>query len=103
MTDMQHKPNGWNEPLNRMTDDEWKEYFRLREELDVEYTEEELDKALLKINELLENKNDKEAEDLMLAIPLEPYYAYQLKLGLGIKRVMFYNLSFAKKEFPGEF
>ena len=103
MTDINHKPNGWNEPLNQMTDDEWKEYFRLREELDVEYTEEELDKALLKINELLENKNDKEAEDLMLAIPLEPYYAYQLKLGLGIKRVMFYNLSLAKKEFPGEF
>ena len=45
MTDMQHKPNGWNEPLNRMTEEEWKEYFRLREQLDVEYTEEELDKA----------------------------------------------------------
>ena len=42
MTDMLHKPNGWDEPLNQMTDDEWKEYFRLRKELDVEMTEEEL-------------------------------------------------------------
>ena len=24
MTDMNHKPNGWNEPLNRMTEEEWK-------------------------------------------------------------------------------
>ena len=44
MTDIQHKPNGWNEPLNQMTEDEWKEYFCLRKELDVEMTEEELNK-----------------------------------------------------------
>ena len=103
MTDMLHKPNGWDSPLNQMTEEEWKEYFRLREDLDKEYSEEELEKALLKINVLLEDKCDKEAEELMLAIPLEPFYAYQLKLGLGIKRVMFYNLSLAKKEFPDEF
>ena len=42
MTDMLHKPNGWNSPLNQMTEDEWKEYFRLREELDVKYTEEDI-------------------------------------------------------------
>ena len=40
MTDMLHKPNGWNEPLNQMTEEEWQEYFRLREDLDVEYSEE---------------------------------------------------------------
>ena len=53
MTYMLHKPNGWNEPLNQMTEEEWKEYFRLREDLDMEYSEEELEKALLKINVLL--------------------------------------------------
>ena len=46
MTDMLHKPIGWDEPLNQMTEEEWKEYFRLRKELDVEYSEEEL-KALI--------------------------------------------------------
>ena len=71
--------------------------------MDVEYSEKELDEALLKINELLENKCDKEAEELMFAIPLEPYYAYRLKLGFGLKEVMYHNLSSAKKEFPGEF
>ena len=103
MTDLLHKPNGWNEPLNQMTEEEWQEYFRLREDLDVEYSEEELEKALLKINELLKNKCDREAEELMFSIPLEPFYAYRLKLGLGLKEVMYHNLSSAKKEFPGEF
>ena len=42
MTDMLHKPNGWNEPQNIMSEDEWREYFRLREVLDVEMNEEEL-------------------------------------------------------------
>ena len=35
MTDMLHKPNGWDSPLNQMTEEEWKEYFRLREDLDM--------------------------------------------------------------------
>ena len=52
MTDMQHKPNGWNEPLNQMTEDEWKEYFRLRVELDVEMSDEEVLDSLKKVNML---------------------------------------------------
>ena len=103
MTDMQHKPNGWNVPLNRMTEEEWKEYFRLREELDVEYTEAEIDEALLKINEYLKNKQDREAEELLAKIPTDPRLAYKIKIGLGLKEVMYLNLSDAKKEFPGEF
>ena len=42
MTDMLHKPIGWDDPLNQMTEEEWKEYFRLREELDVEMNNEEI-------------------------------------------------------------
>ena len=63
MTDMQHKPNGWNEPLNQMTEDEWKEYFRLRDELDVEMSDEEVLDSLKKVNMLLTNHKEKEAQD----------------------------------------
>ena len=42
MTDLLHKPKGWDDPINQMSEEDWKEYFRLREELDVEYTKEEL-------------------------------------------------------------
>ena len=103
MTAMLHKPNGWNEPLNQMTEEEWQEYFRLREDLDVEYSEEELDEALLKINQLLKNKNNQEAEILLAKIPADPRLAYRWKLGLGLKEVMYLNLSDAKKAFPDEF
>ena len=103
MTDMQHKPNGWNEPLNRMTEDEWKEYFRLREELDVEMSEEEMSKAYDKVDELLDHHKDHEAFPLMKKIPFQPRLAYVLKLGMGLKEVMFYNLSEAKREYPNEF
>ena len=30
MTDMEHKPNGWNLPINQMTEEEWKDYFECR-------------------------------------------------------------------------
>ena len=45
----------------------------------------------------------KEAEKLMSIIPTDPRYAYHIKNTLGIKSVMYLNLSDAKKEFPGEF
>ena len=103
MTDMQHKPNGWNEPLNQMTEDEWKEYFRLREELDVEMSESELIASLENVDVLLKAHKSKEAEKLMSIIPTDPRYAYHIKNTLGIKSVMYLNLSDAKKEFPNEF
>ena len=103
MTDMQHKPNGWNEPLNQMTEDEWKEYFRLREELDVEYSEEDMIVSLNKVNQLLASHNEKEAYVLMKKIPMFSRQAYKSKKCLGIKSVMNFNLSQAKKEYPNEF
>ena len=39
----------------------------------------------------------------MFTIPTHPRYAYQLKKGLGIKEVMYLNLSEAKKVYPNEF
>ena len=103
MTDIQHKPKGWNEPQNIMSEDEWREYFRLREVLDVEMNEEELKSSLLKVNELLKAGKKEEAKELMFTIPTHPRYAYQLKKGLGIKEVMYLNLSEAKKVYPNEF
>ena len=103
MTDMLHKPNGWNEPLNQMTDDEWKEYFRLREELDVEYTKEDLIKALDKIDDLLEQNRFEEADNLTAKLPIFPRLAYVWKFTIGLKKMCYLNLSEAKKEFPGEF
>ena len=43
-------------PKNQMTEEEWKEYFRLREDLDMEYSEEELEKADIIID--VSQKND---------------------------------------------
>ena len=103
MTNMQHKPNGWNEPLNQMTEDEWKEYFRLREELDVEMSKEEIVATLRKIDELLEQNRHQEAEELMGIIPVPPRLAYAWKLCGGLKEVIDFNLSQAKKEYPDEF
>ena len=103
MTDMQHKPNGWDDPLNQMTEEEWQEYFSLREKLDGEMTEKELIASLNLVEELLKQHKNKEAEDLMSVIPTDPRYAYQIKHTLGIKSVMYLNLSDAKKEFPNEF
>ena len=103
MTDIQHKPNGWNEPLNQMTEDEWKEYFCLRKELDVEMTEEELNKLSEQISTCLKNTDDNSAFELMNKIPLGAHYAYGLKLGLGLKAVADANLSLARKVFLDEF
>ena len=44
---MLHKPNGWNSPLNQMSDEEWQGYFRLREEIDVEVSEDEVADAII--------------------------------------------------------
>ena len=103
MTDMLHKPNGWNSPLNHMTEDEWKEYFRLREELDVVMSEDEVADALNKVNELLTQHKESEAQDLMSIIPVDPRLAYFWKKCGGLKEVMYLNLSEAKRTFPDEF
>ena len=103
MTDMSHKPNGWDSPLNQMTEEEWKEYFRLREELDVEMSDEEIDRAYIKSDELLEAHKENEAYALLKKIPMFPRQAYKSKKCLGIKSVMNFNLSQAKKEYPNEF
>ena len=89
MTDMQHKPNGWNEPLNQMTEDEWKEYFRLRDELDVEYTEEEISELLEQASAITEFNEQKKR--LLKKLPIVPAIAYATKLSSGFKELMHSN------------
>ena len=103
MTDMIHKPNGWNSSLNQMTEDEWKEYFRLREEFDIEMSKEEILDALQKVDEFLISHRYKEADEFVAIIPVTSRLAYFLKRVGGFKEVMYLNLSEAKKDFPNEF
>ena len=103
MTDMLHKPIGWGETLNKMTEAEWKEYFRLRKELDVEYSEEELKALIEKAMKLYISGKTEESSNLALKIPLRPFFACSLKQTLGLREIMKANLSLAKKAFPNEF
>ena len=103
MTDLQHKPKGWNEPLNCMTDAEWKEYFLLRQVLDVEMSEDEQRDLLDKIDLALVNEDYDLVDALASKLPLEAHYAYGLKLGLGLRFLKNNNLSEAKKAYPDEF
>ena len=41
MTDMERKPNGWNLPINQMTDEEWKDYFECRKKYDIKLSVDE--------------------------------------------------------------
>ena len=41
MTDMEHKPNGWNLPINQMTEEEWKDYFECRKKYDIKLSDKE--------------------------------------------------------------
>ena len=42
MTDINHLPNGYELPENRMTREEWKHYFECREKYDVKYSDDEV-------------------------------------------------------------
>ena len=103
MTDLLHKPKGQNDPINQMSEEDWKEYFRLREELDVEYTKEELIKAFDKVDDLLEPNRFEDADNLTAKLPILPRLAYVWKYTLGLKKMCYLNLSEAKKEYPEEF
>ena len=52
---------------------------------------------------ILSDKNNQEAEMLLAKIPADPRLAYRWKLGLGLKEVMYLNLSDDKQAFPDEF
>ena len=81
MTDLLHKPKGQNDPIYQMSEEDWKEYFRLREELDVEYTKEELIKAFDKVDDLLEQNRFEDDDNLTAKLVV------RLIDGLALKEV----------------
>ena len=103
MTDMQHKPNGWNEPLNRITEEEGKEDWSGREELEGERKDEEIKEHFNLIEKLLSEGKEKDANCIYKLIPLGANCAYFIKKCHGLDAVSHFNLSEAKKEYPNEF
>lgn len=101
MSNLRNKPKGWNEPLNSMSEEEWQEYFRLREELDVQMSDNEIKQILDKTSSLSEFSEEK--INLLKKLPLLPSIAYGIKLMGGLKEIMHSNLSLAKKVYPDEF
>ncbi|MCI7773102.1 MAG: hypothetical protein MR514_04490 [Succinivibrio sp.] len=101
MSNLRNKPKGWNEPLNRMSEEEWQEYFRLREELDVQMSDNEIKQILDKTSSLSEFSEEK--INLLKKLPLLPSISYGIKLMGGLKEIMHSNLSLAKKVYPDEF
>ena len=77
MTDLVQKAKGWEDPINQMAEEEWKEYFRLREELDVEMSEDEIVSSLKNVNSLLKNDNQHEPKTILPIIPAHPRLAYR--------------------------
>lgn len=59
MTDINHLPNGYELPENRMTREEWKHYFECREKYDVKYSDDEVRIFLRQMDESA-HRNDTE-------------------------------------------
>ena len=55
------------------------------------------------MNSLLKNDNQHEAKTILAIIPAHPRLAYRWKKTMGLKEVMYLNLSLAKKVYPEEF
>ena len=101
MTDMDHKPNGWNLPINQMTDEEWKDYFECRKKYDIKLSEQEIANNT---NEAVKFINDmEEFKKIAIKNPLLPGMAIVSKAFYGLKSIKNYNLSLAKEVYPNEF
>lgn len=103
MTDINHLPNGYELPENRMTREEWKHYFECREKYDVKYTKVEIKKFFDKIKIACNNDNLKDICDLAKKVPYLPELALQIKKTQGLPALIYANLSKAKEVYPDEF
>ncbi|SFS32854.1 hypothetical protein SAMN02910357_00165 [Succinivibrio dextrinosolvens] len=101
MTDMEHKPNGWNLPINQMTEEEWKEYFECRKKYDIHLSEKEIAENLIKANKV--RADQRKYIEISRKIPLLPSIAIVSKAFEGLKALRDYNLSWAKEVYPDEF
>ena len=101
MTDMEHKPNGWNLLTNQMTEEEWKDYFECRKKYDIRLSDEEIKKISREACNFLKNKE--KYLELTKKLPLFPGLAISAKAWHGLKEIKDYNLSWAKEVYPDEF
>ncbi|SFS32832.1 hypothetical protein SAMN02910357_00163 [Succinivibrio dextrinosolvens] len=101
MTDMEHKPNGWNLLTNQMTEEQWKDYFECRKKYDIKLSDEEIKDILTKTLEFIDDQ-DKYVE-ISKKVPLLPGSAIVFKAFHGLKAMKDYNLSLAKEVYPDEF
>ena len=103
MTDINHLPNGYELPENRMTREEWKHYFECREKYDVKYSDDEVRIFLRQMDESAHRNDTETFFKLDKKIPLDPIYALDLKHTQGLIALKCANLSDAKEVYPDEF
>ncbi|SFK60745.1 hypothetical protein [Succinivibrio dextrinosolvens] len=101
MTDMDHKPNGWNLPINQMSDEEWKDYFECRKKFDISFSTDQRKNKCLEIGNYI-NEENKFYEEIK-KLPLRPNIAITYKCFHGLKSMKDFNLSWAKAVYPDEF
>lgn len=87
----------------KMTEEDWLEYFKCREKYDKPMTKEEKNKILAEASLLTKNGEIDKAALLAKKIPMKPNFAYRLKAVEGLKALKTFNLYEAKMEYPDEF
>lgn len=102
MTDMEHKPNGWNLPINQMTEEEWKDYFECRKKYDIKLSVDEEKTQYEKIMSFL-HVNGKNFIEESKKMPVLPNMAISYKCFHGLKAMKDFNLYWAKEVYPDEF
>ena len=101
MTDMEQKPNGWNLPINQMTEEEWIDYFECRKKYDIKLSDKERKAISDEAYNYLHNKE--KFVEISKKNPLLPGLAIAAKACHGLKKIKDYNLSWAKEVYPDEF
>lgn len=86
-----------------MTEKDWEEYFANREKYDKPVSEEEQVELILKARTLLDDKYQKEFNEICSKIPMQPAWALAVKDVNGFKMISDWNLYEAKQAFPDEF
>ena len=103
MTDINHLPNGYDLPENRMTREEWKHYFECREKYDVKYSKNDVKKLFQQMDEFFDKGDYDTFDKITRMIPLDPEFAIGIKRTDGLKILVHANLSWAKEVYPDEF
>ena len=101
MTDMEHKPNGWNLPINQMTEEEWIDYFECRKKYDIKKTREEITQTSIEACKFIDDEY--KYVEITKKNPLIPDIAIAAKACHGLKFIKDFNLSWAKEVYPDEF